>query len=136
MSMSSNVIDQDLINLRKLAEQQKHQRALKIKNRNLKQSHDIKLAESLSPITKKLDEITDSTKKLVEVINESNSETNQEIVPVEIDSDNSEGDNIRALPNSSIVTDLMTKTLGRPMSSSNSLKLKTSPSGATFLYIL
>ena len=40
---------------RKLAEQQKNQQALKIKHRLLKQTHDIKLAESLSPMTKKLD---------------------------------------------------------------------------------
>ena len=57
MSIYSNVTEQELDNLRKLAEQQKEQRALKIKNRNLKQTHDFKLAESLSPITKKLDEI-------------------------------------------------------------------------------
>ena len=57
MSIYSNVTEQDLDNLRKLAEQQKEQRALKIKNRILKQTHDIKLAESLSPIAKKLDEI-------------------------------------------------------------------------------
>ena len=63
MSIYPNVPEQDLINLRKLAEQQKYQRALKIKNRILKQIHDIKLAESLSPITKKLDTIIDSTKK-------------------------------------------------------------------------
>ena len=37
----------------KLAEQQKNQRVLKIKSGILKQTHDIKLAESLSPITKK-----------------------------------------------------------------------------------
>ena len=43
-----------MIILRKLAEQQKEQRAPKIKNRGLKQTHDIKLTESLSPITKKI----------------------------------------------------------------------------------
>ena len=53
MSIYSNVTEQDLINLRKLAEKQKNQRADKIKNRILKQTHDIKLAESLSPIPKK-----------------------------------------------------------------------------------
>ena len=53
MSIYSNVTEQGLVNLRKLAEQQKNQRALKIKNRILKQTHDIKLAESLSPIIKK-----------------------------------------------------------------------------------
>ena len=63
MSINSNVTEQDLINLRKLAQQQKEQRALKIKNRILKETHDVKLAESLSPITKKLDKINKSTKK-------------------------------------------------------------------------
>ena len=52
MSNFSAVTEQDLINLRKLAEQQKNQQVLKIENRILKQTHDIKLAESLSPITK------------------------------------------------------------------------------------
>ena len=57
MNLYSIVTEQDLNILRKLAEQQKEQRALKIKNRILKQTHDIKLAESLSPFTKKLDEV-------------------------------------------------------------------------------
>ena len=52
---------------------------------------------------------------------------------MEIDSDNSEGDNVRALPNSSIFSELMTKTLGSLMSSSKSLKIKSSPSGPTVL---
>ena len=68
MSIYSNVTEKDLINLRKLADQQKNQRAEKIKNRILKQTHDIKLAESLSPITEKLDE---TSKKLHNVIEES-----------------------------------------------------------------
>ena len=63
MIIYSNVTEQDLSNLRKLAEQQKNQRAIKIKNRILKQTHDVKLAESLSPITKKLETINESTKK-------------------------------------------------------------------------
>ena len=63
MSIFSNVTEQDLINLRKLAEQQKNQRAEKIKNRILKQTHDVKLSESLSPITKKLDEVNKSTQE-------------------------------------------------------------------------
>ena len=54
MSIYSNATEQDLNNLRKLAQQKKEQRALKIKNRILKQTHDVKLAESLSPITKKI----------------------------------------------------------------------------------
>ena len=68
MSIYSNVTEQDLENLRKLDEQQKNQRALKIKNRILKQTHDVKLAESLSPITEKLDE---TNKNLSDVIKES-----------------------------------------------------------------
>ena len=63
MSIYSNVTEQDLIILRKLAEQQKEQRAIKTRNRILKQTHDIKLAESLSPITKKLDEVNKTTQE-------------------------------------------------------------------------
>ena len=136
MSIYSNVTEKDLDNLRKLADQQKNQRALKIKNRILKQTHDVKLAESLSPITKKLDEVNKSTKNIREVIKESNSENenNQEIVPVEIESeDENIQTNLRALPNSSMFSDQMTKTLGRLMSSLNSLKIKASPSGPTIL---
>ena len=75
MSIYSNVTEKDLDNLRKLANQQKNQQALKIKNRILKQTHDIKLAESLSPITKKLDEVNKSTQELGYVIKESKPET-------------------------------------------------------------
>ena len=60
MSIYSKVTEQDLNNLRQLAQQQKEQRALEIKNRILKQTHDVKLAESLSPINK---ELKKSTKK-------------------------------------------------------------------------
>ena len=65
MSIYSNVTGQDLINPRKLAEQQKNERTLKIQNKILQKTHDIKLAESLSPITKKLDE---TNKNLSDVI--------------------------------------------------------------------
>ena len=60
MSFYSNVTDQDVVNLQKLAEKQKIQWALKIKNSILKQTHDLKLADSLSPITKKLEEFDKS----------------------------------------------------------------------------
>ena len=136
MSNYSNVTEQDLINLRKLAQQQKEQRALKIKNRILKQTHDIKLAESLSPFTKKLDNINESTKKIGDVIEELNSENanNQEIVPVEIESEfEIIQTTSRALPNSSFFSDLMSKTLGRLMASPNSLKIQPSSPGATVL---
>ena len=68
MSIYSNITEGDLIILRKLAEQQKNQRAEKIKNRILKQTHDVKLAASLSPITTKLDE---TSKKLGVLIKKS-----------------------------------------------------------------
>ena len=77
MSIYSNVTEPDFINLRKLAEQQKNQRAEKIKNRVYKQTHDVKLAESLSPRTKKLDEVNKSTQKIGDVIKESQQETPQ-----------------------------------------------------------
>ena len=64
MSNYSNITEQDLENLRILAEQQKNERAQKIKNRILKQTHYVKLAENLSPITKKLDTINESTKEI------------------------------------------------------------------------
>ena len=51
MSIYSIVTEKASDNLRKLAEQQKEQRALQIKNRIIKQTHIDKLAESLSPIT-------------------------------------------------------------------------------------
>ena len=67
MSIYSNVTEQDLNNLRKLSDQHKNQRAEKIKNRSFIQTHDIKLAQSASPITKNLEEINKSTKKLGDV---------------------------------------------------------------------
>ena len=106
MSIYSNVTEQDLYNLRKLATQQKQQRALKIKNRILKQTHDIKLAESLSPITKKLDTINESTKEIGEVIKETNSKVD-----------------IKALPNSSKFSNAMRQMIGSLMNSRNSLKI-------------
>ena len=77
MSIYSNVTEQELIDLRTLSDQRKNQRDLKIKNRILKQTHDIKLPESLSPITKKLDEGKESTHKMRDVIKESQPETQQ-----------------------------------------------------------
>ena len=54
MSIYANVTQEDLNNLSQLAEQQKNQRATKIKNRILKQTHGEKLAETFKPITNKL----------------------------------------------------------------------------------
>ena len=76
MSIYSNVTEQDLINLRKLAEQQKNQRAIKIKNRILEKTHDKKLAESLSPLTKRLDLIENNKgEKIGDFIKKSKSES-------------------------------------------------------------
>ena len=125
-----------MINLRKLAEQQKYQNALKIKNRILKQTHNFKTAENFPSITKKLDTINESTKKIGEDIKESNSENEiiQEMAPVKTESEEENiHTNLRTLPNKSIFSELMTKALGSLMSSSNSLKIKSSLSGATFL---
>ena len=94
MKVYSNVREQDLINLRKLAKQQKNQPAPKIKNRILKQTHDIKLAETFSPITEKLTEVKESTQKLGNVIQESQPETPQlaiENSPTHQPIENSEG---------------------------------------------
>ena len=136
MSICSNVSEQDLVNWRKLAKQQKNQQALKIKNRLLKQTRVIRLAESLSLITKKIDTINDSTKKLGEDIKEpiSENEKDPEIVPVETESeDETILTNFRTLPNSSISSDLMRKRLRSLMFSSNSLRIKAPPSGPTIL---
>ena len=76
MSIYSNVSEQNLINLRKLAQKQKKQRALKIGNRILKKTHDDKLAESLSPLTKRLDLIEKNKgEKIGELIKKSESES-------------------------------------------------------------
>ena len=42
-----------------------------MKNRISKQTHDVKLEESLSPITKKLEEVNESTKPLGEIVKKS-----------------------------------------------------------------
>ena len=77
MSIYSNVTEKDLDNLRKLAQQQKKQRALKItfsNNKILKQTLDKKLAETLSPITKRLDFVENNKgEKLGEIITKSES---------------------------------------------------------------
>ena len=71
MSIYPIVSEQDLINLRKLAEQRKTQRSPKIKIKFLKRTLDIKLAENLSPVTKKLDEVKGTTQKIGDINKES-----------------------------------------------------------------
>ena len=65
MSIYSNVTEQDLDILRKVAEQQKEHRAPKLKNRILKQTHVEKLSESLCPIIKKLDETSENLANII-----------------------------------------------------------------------
>ena len=78
MSIYSNVTEQDLENLRKLANQQKNERAQQIRNKILKQTHDKKLSESLSPITKRLDLVENNKgEKIGELIKKSEQETSQ-----------------------------------------------------------
>ena len=112
MSIYSNVTEKDLDNLRKLADQQKNERAEKIKNRILKQTHDVKLAESLSPITKKLDTINESTEKVGNIIKEINSKID-----------------LRSFSNSSKFSNSMRQMLGSLMNSRNSLKITQDESG-------
>ena len=119
MSTYSNVTQEDLVNLRKLAEQQKNQRVLEIKNTVLKQTHDVKSAESLSPITKKLDTINKSTQKLGDVIKDSNSKIE-----------------LKSLLNNSKFSNSMRQMIGSLMNSRNSLKITQDElKRATFLGI-
>ena len=95
-----------MINLRKLAEEQKEQRALKIKNRILKQTHDIKLAESFLPITKRLDKVDESTQEVGDIIKKTNSKIE-----------------LKALSNTSKLSNSMKKMSGALRNSANSLKI-------------
>ena len=124
MSIYSIITEQNSIILRNLAEQQKNQRVIKIKNKILRQTHDKKLAEILSPITEKLSEVNESTKKLGDVFEKTDShfENVQEIVPVEIISQD-EKTNIKTLPNCSNLRNSMRETLGSLMNSRISLKV-------------
>ena len=97
MSIYSNVTEQDLENLRKLANQEKNERARKIKNKILKETHDIKLAESLSPITKKLNEVNESAKKSLAPINDKLDTINDSTIKV--------GDIIRESTSSALLKD-------------------------------
>ena len=56
MSICPNVTEQVMINVAKLLGQQRNQRAIKIKNNFLEQTHDKKLTEldEFSSITKKI----------------------------------------------------------------------------------
>ena len=68
MSIYSNGREKDLINLFTLVEQQKNQRAIKIKNRISKQTQNIKLAKRLSATTEKLKVLNESTQEKGETV--------------------------------------------------------------------
>ena len=81
----------------------------------MKKTHEEKLAEAFSPLTKKLSEIIYYAEKLRDVYNKGDFEKeNQEIVPVESQTGEIIEDiqcNIRALPNSSNYPQIMRETL-------------------------
>ena len=117
MSIFSKVTEQDLISLSKLAKQQKEQRVLKIKNRSLKQTHDVKLAESISPITKNLDIINETTKNLGKTVQNSDVEDGNAQTP--------------AIENIT-VTQSLRDTLALMKRSKNSFKVETKENGGMF----
>ena len=71
----------------------------------MNQTHDINVAESLSPITKRLNKVNESTQKLGDVIRDSNSEKLE-----------------KALTNSSKFSISMRQMIGSLLNSENSLK--------------
>ena len=74
MTIHSNVSEHDMTNLCKIAEQQKKQRAHNIENRILKETQDRKLAESVSPISRKYSEVNETIKNLGEMVKKSDVE--------------------------------------------------------------
>ena len=68
MSIYPNKTEPDLVNLAKLANQQRNERKIKtnLKKRILKQTQGKKSAESFEPISEKLTEVKKSTEKLEE----------------------------------------------------------------------
>ena len=64
MSVYPNVTMEDVIELAKLLKQQKNQRAIEMKIKILKQTHQKQLAETVTPITRKLSKTTEAIQKL------------------------------------------------------------------------
>ena len=116
MSIQSKATQKALINLRKLAEEQKKQRVLKLKNRFLKQTRDIKITESLSPITKK-NEFIETTKQLGETVKKS-----------DIEDENTQTPDIQNVRGTQSLRD----TLAFMKKSRNFFKLVKKPNGRVF----
>ena len=86
------------------------------------------MAESFKPITRKLNEVKESTKTLeVFTKTDSENENHQELVPVESDSDVSDkkNDNIKPLPNIPTPSDAMRETMGSLLKSHKPLRINT-----------
>ena len=81
MSFYPNVNIEDLIILCELAEQGNKQWAKKFKNRLLKQTHAIEIAEKLSLMIKKIYEVIESFKKIGEVVKKSDVEDRNSQTP-------------------------------------------------------
>ena len=121
MSIYSNVTEQDLDILRKLSEQRKNERALKIKNKILKQTHDIKLAESFSPITKKLQDVNESISESVK------KSTKQLVKKSDIVDENTQTPAIEVITGTQSLRDTLTL-----MKSEIFFKLQDDPDGKIF----
>ena len=121
-----------MIKLAKLAEQQKTERIVKIKIRDLEQTPKKKTSETFEPLTKKLEEVDESTENIEEVMKKSDSEdeNQQDTVPVAIDinipgkENDDPGPKLRAIPNTSKSCDKMRDTLGPLMKSHNSPRIE------------
>ena len=127
MNVNLNITEEDLIDLSKLAEQQNKKRAIKTEDRISKRTQVRKLTESLSPITKKKEEVDETTKNLGDVIKDSipGNDINQYKISIEIDSeDDNTQSNIRALANSKNFSYNMMETSRPLMISKNSFNLK------------
>ena len=86
----------------------------------------MKLKEKISPITKKLEDVNETTKNLGVVLIDSNSvnDKNQDILRVENDSEDDKiQSNKKALPNSNKVSTNIMETLGALMHAKNSITI-------------
>ena len=66
MKIYPSVTEQDINKLAKLSEQEKIQRAIEIRKKNLKQTHYLQLADNLPLLTKNLEKTDQSTGVLAE----------------------------------------------------------------------
>ena len=64
MSVYQNVTEHNLISLSKSAEQWNNQRAIRSKIKFLKQTHDKNIADTFTSITKKIEEVDKSIRKM------------------------------------------------------------------------